>query len=63
MKPFLNCIAALLVLSSLPGCAIVSGTVGAAVSVTGAVAGAAIRTTGAVIGAGIDAVAGDDDDD
>jgi hypothetical protein len=63
MKLLVNFISAVLVLGTLPGCAIVSGTVGAAVSVTGAVAGAAIRTTGAVIGAGIDAVAGDDDDD
>lgn len=62
MKFFVTCIAASLTLVALPGCAIVSGTVGAAVSVTGAVAGAAIRTTGAVIGAGIDAVAGSDDD-
>ena len=62
MKFFVTCIAASLTLVTLPSCAIVSGTVGAAVSVTGAVAGAAIRTTGAVIGAGIDAVAGSDDD-
>ena len=62
MKFFTMCVAASLACISLQGCAIVSGTVGAAVSVTGAVAGAAIRTTGAVIGAGIDAVAGSDDD-
>lgn len=47
---------------ALSGCAVV--TVGAAaVSVTAAVVTTGVKVTGKVIGAGIDAVAGDDEDE
>lgn len=47
-------------LSVLSGCAVVSATAGAAISVTGAVVSTGIKVTGAVIEAGIDAATGDD---
>ncbi|HEX4855453.1 MAG TPA: hypothetical protein VFV28_01490 [Limnobacter sp.] len=45
----------------LQGCAVVSATAGAAISVTGAVVSTGIRVTGAVVEAGIDAVSDEDE--
>ncbi len=42
------------------GCAVVSATAGAAISVTGAVVSTGIKVTGKVVEAGIDAVTDDD---
>ncbi|HEX4879741.1 MAG TPA: hypothetical protein VFV39_07855 [Limnobacter sp.] len=44
----------------LAGCAVVSATAGAAISVTGAVVSTGIKVTGAVVEAGIDAVSDED---
>lgn len=55
-----------IILCALPflqGCAVVSATAGAAISITGAVVSTGIKVTGAVVEAGIDAVSDDDDID
>ncbi|WP_341236396.1 hypothetical protein [uncultured Limnobacter sp.] len=66
MRPILNkAVLFSLVFSTLPfiqGCAVVSATAGAAISITGAVVSTGIKVTGAVVEAGIDAVSDDDDD-
>ncbi|HEX4917977.1 MAG TPA: hypothetical protein VFV43_08795 [Limnobacter sp.] len=46
-------------LSQIMGCAVVSATAGAAISVTGAVVSTGIQVTGAVVEAGIDAATDD----
>lgn len=51
---------ALLFLSNLQGCAVVSATAGAAISITGAVVSTGIKVTGAVVEAGINAVSDKD---
>jgi hypothetical protein len=43
----------------LQGCALLSATAGAAISVTGAVVSTGIKVTGAVVEAGVNAVSGD----
>ncbi|MBU0783285.1 MAG: hypothetical protein KJ798_09015 [Gammaproteobacteria bacterium] len=50
----------LLATTLLQGCAVVSATAGAAISITGAVVSTGIKVTGAVVEAGIDAVSDDD---
>lgn len=52
---------ALIVFPAIHGCAVVSATAGAAISITGAVVSTGIKVTGAVVEAGIDAVSDDDD--
>lgn len=47
--------------AGLQGCAVVSATAGAAISVAGAAASTAIKVTGSVASAAVDAVAGSDD--
>ncbi|MEW6205725.1 MAG: hypothetical protein AB1516_10435 [Pseudomonadota bacterium] len=66
MRPIWNkAVFSSLVLIALPffqGCAVVSATAGAAISITGAVVSTGIKVTGAVVEAGIDAVSDDDED-
>jgi hypothetical protein len=47
----------------LNGCAVLSATAGAAISITGAVVSTGIKVTGAVIEAGVNAVSSDDPPD
>lgn len=60
-KPLALLSVMLFTLPMLQGCAVVSATAGAAISITGAVVSTGIKVTGAVVEAGIDAASDDDD--
>ena len=62
-NPLALALAMLCTLPILQGCAVVSATAGAAISITGAVVSTGIKVTGAVVEAGINAVSDDDTDD
>lgn len=61
LNKFSTALPVLLAAMLMQGCAVVSATAGAAISITGAVVSTGIKVTGAVVEAGIDAVSDDDE--